>query len=258
MKPIKLYWTRGEKDGGKNFGDWLSPKLCEAISGKSVQYAPAKKCDMIAIGSILQRLRNHFWSHKVHVWGTGFIEEKGKCRLPHYVHAVRGQLTAATISNKSNLTLGDPGLLCGILLPDRKIEKKFSVGIIPHYVDYTNPIVIEFCKQANTTLIDVFSDTTDFITQVAQCEVILSSSLHGLITADALDIPNAWIKLSDKVRGNDFKFADYYSIFDLNSLQPFPLLADTKISALTTIRDSYHRPSIEQIKKDLYDSFPFK
>ena len=254
MKPIKLYWTRGEKDGGKNFGDWLSPKLCEAISRKPVQYASSKTCDMFAIGSILQRVR----SHKVHIWGTGFIEEKNKCKLPHYVHAVRGELTAATISNKNILTLGDPGLLCGILLPDRKIEKKFKVGIIPHYVDYTNPIVTEFCKQSNIRLIDVFSDTTTFLTEVAQCEIILSSSLHGLITADALNIPNSWIKLSDKVRGNDFKFADYYSIFDHKSVQPYPLLADTNVSELATIRDSYHRPSIDRIKKDLYDSFPFK
>lgn len=49
---------------------------------------------------------------------------------------------------------------------------------------------------------------------IARCEYILSSSLHGLVVADALGIPNAWILLSDKVHGNGFKFRDYHSAFN--------------------------------------------
>ena len=134
MRPIKLYWTQGLNDGGKNFGDWLSPKLCEAISGRPVVYASAKQCDMIAIGSVFQRLKNHFWNHRVHVWGTGLIEKHATIRSPHYIHAIRGKLTANTISGKSTNIFGDPGLLCVILLPARQIVKKFRLGIIPHDV----------------------------------------------------------------------------------------------------------------------------
>ena len=41
------------------------------------------------------------------------------------------------------------------------------------------------------------------IKQIADCEII-SSALHGLIAADSLNIPNKWIKLSNKLVGNNF------------------------------------------------------
>ena len=258
MESIKLYWFQGTNEAGKNFGDWLSPKLCEAISGRQVVYAPIKKCDMIAIGSIIHRLKNHFWGHRVHVWGAGLIEERPQFKTPHYIHAVRGQLTADKLINKQVEILGDPGLLSDILLPDRHLEKRFRIGIIPHYTDHHHPFVTEFSKQNGVTVIDVFSETIEFLQQVTQCEMILSSSLHGLIIADALNIPNGWIKLSDKIRGNDFKFADYYSTFGLNDIKPIHFAAASKISDYAQIYESWQRPNLDQIKQSLIKSFPLQ
>jgi pyruvyltransferase len=58
-------------------------------------------------------------------------------------------------------------------------------------------------------IIDVASGITEFVRAVKSCEVLVSSSLHGLICADAYGVPNAWIQLSDQVIGGDFKFQDY-------------------------------------------------
>ena len=52
--------------------------------------------------------------------------------------------------------------------------------------------------------------SVDFINKLCECEFILSSSLHGIILSDADHIPNMWIKLSDKVLGDGFKFRDYF------------------------------------------------
>lgn len=257
MQPLKLYWVQGLKEGGKNFGDWLSPKLCEAISGRQVVYAPANKCDIFAIGSIIHRLKNHFWSHRVHVWGAGLIEERPPFNTPHHIHAVRGKLTAAKLKNKSIETLGDPGLLSDMLLPDQHIDKRFKVGIIPHYVDQHHPDITAFSHQSGVTVIDVFSETIDFLQQVSQCEFILSSSLHGLIIADALNVPNSWIKLSNKIRGNDFKFADYYSIFELENVQPVTFSAAATTSGYAQTYESWQRPGLDRIKQELLKSFPF-
>jgi pyruvyltransferase len=41
--------------------------------------------------------------------------------------------------------------------------------------------------------------------------VILSSSLHGLILADAYEIPNKRLVIGNRLLGSDFKFMDYYS-----------------------------------------------
>lgn len=257
MKPLKLYWSQGLKDGGKNFGDWLSPKLCEAISGRQVIYAPVKKCDMLAIGSIIHKLKNHFWSHRVHVWGAGLIEERPRFNTHHHIHAVRGKLTAAKLKNKRVEVLGDPGLLSDMLLPNRQIDKRFRVGVIPHYVDQHHPDITAFSRQNGVTVIDVFSETVDFLQQVSQCEIILSSSLHGLITADSLNIPNSWIKLSDKIRGDDFKFADYYSIFGFDNVQPTSFSTTAKTSDYVHTYESWQRPGLDKIKQMLLKSFPF-
>ncbi len=256
-KPLKLYWSSGLKNGKKNFGDWLSPVLCEAVSGRKVEYAKPRSCDMVAVGSILHRLKNHFWSHRVHVWGSGLIEQCPPIRTVHNIHAVRGKLTAATLKNCPLPALGDPGLLSDILLAKRCREKKYQVGVVPHYVDQKRPEVLEFLKQPGTTFIDIFSDTLDFLQQVDQCEMILSSSLHGLIIADSLEIPNAWIKLSERVRGNDFKFADYYSVFGLEDMQPSPFSGETQVKDLDKIIDCYARPKLDSIKKYLHKAFPF-
>lgn len=255
---LKLYWSTGLKNGKKNFGDWLSPMLCEAISGRHIVYAKPRHCDLVACGSLYQRLNNHFWNHRVHVWGTGIIEKRTPYPTRHMIHAVRGKFTASTIINREISTLGDPGLLSDILLPEKKSVKKFRVGIIPHYVDQQNTAVIEFLKQSGVTFIDVFSETIDFLKQVDQCEMILSSSLHGLVVADSLGIPNAWLELSNLVRGEGFKFADYYSVFDLEEMQPYPFSATTTIKELDTIYDSYERTNIDQIKKNLLEAFPFR
>src|SRR5699024_12305737 len=52
---------------------------------------------------------------------------------------------------------------------------------------------------------DSIEDTLDAITS---CEVIVSTSLHGLILADAYGIPNAWL-IADTGYGKEHKFWDY-------------------------------------------------
>ena len=49
--------------------------------------------------------------------------------------------------------------------------------------------------------------------------------MHGRIIAEAYRIPFEWIKLSDKVLGNGFKFEDYLSATDRDSFrQTFNLI----------------------------------
>jgi hypothetical protein len=260
MKVLNLYWSTSLQDGRKNFGDWLSPVLCEALSGMKIVHARPNKCDLMALGSILAKAKNHLWNRRIDIWGSGLIEDIGTFKSPHRIHAVRGKNTAKAIRNQSVTVVGDPGLLCDMLLSGNVVRHKaHSVGLIPHYVDQNNPLVHEFLsRHPRSRMIDVFSDTLDFIRQVAACEVVLSSSLHGLITADSLGVPNHWMCLSDKVQGANFKFYDYYSIYGFERVCPFLLRPESSEAGVLALAEQYHRPGLSEIKKNLLHAFPFK
>lgn len=194
-----------------NWGDYIAPVICKYITGKgSVHVAENSgipERNYAIIGSILGWLT----SPSVVVWGCGFITEEGRLQGDIELRAVRGKLTRDIILKQGYSCpeiYGDPVLL----LPryyNPKVEKKYKLGVIPHYVDKE----VDWVKNPpeDVKMIDVCGDSHEFIDEVISCEMIASSSLHGLVVADAYSIPNIRIKLSDNVGGGSFKFRDYFS-----------------------------------------------
>ena len=107
-------------------------------------------------------------------------------------------------------TFGDPGILAAKLFPEKKSESENAkIGLIPHYVDQQSAW-ISYCEDNGVTVIDTLSSVENYFEKLQQCEVILSSSLHGIIFAHAYGKRALWVELSDRVIGNGFKFYDYY------------------------------------------------
>jgi hypothetical protein len=258
MKTLKLYWSSGLKDDRPNFGDWLSPLLCEFLSQRRVEHARPNRCDLVAVGSILHRLGHRWFNRRVHVWGTGLIEQSQPFCSRHYYHALRGKKTLACIvPAPAAPALGDPGLLCHLLLPDRPV-KKYALGVVPHYKDRRHPVITEFLdRNKHAFVIDVLDEPCVVIEQIAQCNMVISSSLHGLVVADSLGVPNVWIRPSQNVRGSDFKFHDYYGIFDIVP-QPFPLTGQTQLDNVLATAADHCRPGLVRIQADLLAAFPFR
>lgn len=253
MGAIKLYWSSSRP----NVGDWLSPRIVAAQTSRPIEHALAKKCELMAIGSILHKAKNYWWSPVVDVWGSGFMHDRAPSRSKHRLHAVRGKLTRERIVNAADAALGDPGLLVSSVFANvASANKKHAIGVIPHYTDNENTQLKAFLKRyPQAKFLDILNDVDSFIAEMTECEFILSSSLHGLIMADSFGIPNQWLVISDKVEGNNFKFHDYYSVFDI--AQPaFSDLDSLTLEKIEKIAAAYSRPGLQDAQKALIASFP--
>ena len=191
-----------------------------------------------------------------HIWGTGFIEEYpyDKMKLIRNnikFDIVRGELTRQGVSKvlrqELDVPLADGGLLAPYLIENKKIIKSDRIGIIPHYREKTHPAVRRLMDSVGerAVLIDVQDDSINVITQIAACDYIISSSLHGLIVADAFNVPNSRIKITDKLLGTGFKFDDYYSAFNMKKSPVFINDRDIELEEL------YYQPQVDyiQVKK---------
>lgn len=267
-RPIKLFWSRGygkHSDYRQNFGDWMSPLICEVLSRKRIVYASPLQCDLFAIGSILNRsnrthrLHRLGFSRSIDIWGSGSLKESHRFIQKHRYHCVRGKLTHERItSGPENPVYGDPGLLCQELLPANQGGKKKSIGFVPHEEEKNHPFVVSLLERIiGATLIDVHLPVCSVIEQINECEMVLSSSLHGLIVADALGIPNGWIKLSDQLPGGSYKFHDYYSCFGITNPAPVKLTLASNLNSIGDALADYRREGIEQVKQRLRSSFPY-
>jgi pyruvyltransferase len=97
-------------------------------------------------------------------------------------------------------------------------RKTYPMGMVPHVSEVSS--LRRLCPQG-VKVIDPADTPWKVIEAIASCERIMSQSLHGLIVADALDIPNLWLAPSVSMAGGEFKFLDYFSTLDARK-RPHP------------------------------------
>ena len=107
-------------------------------------------------------------------------------------------------------------------------------------------------------MIDVQDTPQNVVEKIAKCKTIISSSLHGLIIADSLGIPNVHVVVTDKLLGDGFKFDDYYSSYGLE--HNYINLKQESIENLNQVVDMYkvNFEVVEKKKQELIECFPFK
>lgn len=261
-----------------NMGDLLSPMIIEHCFGYKVERSSFLTAQMCAVGSCLAQYKLHgtplmkaqqtingFTHPTVRVWGTGFINysdcEGRFFKRDMRFYAVRGEMTRKNVERMTGRRLdiptGDAGILASELL-DELPEKRYDVGIIPHICDLNEELVsIAADKYENSMVINVKDEPLDVIKQLAQCRTVISSSLHGLIVADSLGIPNVHVLFSDRPLGDGYKFDDYYSAYGAEHVQ-----RDLRTEPMPEINEIYDLRSITpeaaaEKKKLMLESFPF-
>jgi len=152
-----------------------------------------------------------------------------------------------------------------LLLPrfyQPKSDKKYKVGIIPHYVDFDicNKL---FSNLENVKIIDVCNDVEKVVNDICECEMTISSSLHGIIVSHAYNIKSCWVKLSDKIYGDGIKFLDYYYSINLNEVKTSVNVDSTFLSeidnvdCLVDLIQKYPNPKFPINTEKLFKTCPF-
>lgn len=251
---IFLHWANS-----KNFGDWVSFELTRILSQRKPlstrsYYAFRNQTAYSCVGSTLQ------WSERIpyEVWGSGFISASSDLPTkPKKIHAVRGPLTRKklfALGVSCGNIFGDPAALYFNKFCKPLRSTNYKIGLIPHYADSKNAIIKKLSKNPQVILIDVFSDVDDIAAKCNECDVIASSSLHGLIMADTLMIPNVWLSLSETVTKGGFKFIDYF--LSVNRSEETPLAGDN-ISFFEIVKKAHLRRRMFSFE-ELLDACPFR
>jgi pyruvyltransferase len=237
--PIGLFFYRA-KSGVPNFGDELSPEIVSFLTGRRVDRAGRWLCELTGIGSILDRyvapkgraisaIRAAF-GRPVTVWGSGLISDRQAAQHSLNILAVRGKLTRDALSAPPETPLGDPGLLVAKMMKIGRPRK--GIGIVPHYTDKQHKMVKALSSLQGVRVIDVERGGSEVCADIAECSVVFSSSLHGLIVADAFGIPNQRLKFAGNLKGGDFKFLDYASALGRQEILARHLSAPDEVFSL--------------------------
>jgi len=234
---IPLFWSTYKNE--KNFGDELSPYIISELTGCKIkpiypihlktnnpfrfifrilnyflQYGPIsfsnnllrmRKRHVVGLGSIINVANKNSI-----VWGSGIMSKMDNIREADF-RIVRGPLTQERIKSlgyKSPIEIGDPGLLLSLLYKSQN-TKKYRVGIIPHVKDYQ--ILSSFIKNEEILIINLQTiDVKKILDEINSCEMLISSSLHGLIISHSYGIPALWFRFGNSIVGDESKYFDYY------------------------------------------------
>ena len=204
-----LYWWQ-PKNGGVNIGDHLSKVIVEAMLALRDRDILKKRDPgrrLFAIGSVLHNARDGET-----VWGSGINAKIADAqhrfsRLD--MRAVRGPLTRGWLMGRGISVpevYGDPALLMPEFYSSELIgaATKTPFVVIPHF----NEAAEKYAAYRDQLLLPNMKPLA-FVRALLGAETVVSSSLHGVILAEAYGIPAVYL---DSGNGeNRFKYDDYYA-----------------------------------------------
>lgn len=254
------YWVPDKKSGYSNFGDEISPlvvaemlKRC-GLTDTTVVPSTKDMPKLLAIGSVLHKAGNGDV-----VWGAGVNGKAWPTKLGEGlfldVRAVRGPLTRQVLLDygiECPEVYGDPGLLFPTLYSStiesvkKPDEKSAKIVYVPNLNDE------RFGPRSGKTLpqsimhVSPNNDPIRVARIISEAELVISSSLHGLVFADAYNVPcvplMSWFEPV-------YKYIDYFEGTGRANVK----LARTMIEAL----ESPPVPPQRIDMKPLFDSFPW-
>ncbi len=238
-------------DSVQNLGDTLSPIICEwMISKKNLSFEASvnKTYHLMAVGSILGG--NGFFDAVV--WGSGIksfdqIATLGKRKYIQKldIRAVRGPITRTALiacGYKCPEVYGDPAVLMPFIYNPTK-EKTYETGVILHYSQDLK--VSDSIKSINIRT----DNYKEFIDDICSCKKIISSSLHGIILAEAYGVPAVFLGTD-----RDYEMLKYYDWY-LSTGRKNVLIASTLEEAICMQPSAL--PELINMQNSIMEAFPY-
>ena len=190
------------------------------------------------------------------VWGSGIYPPQSRAkafcqkisRRKLDIRAVRGPLTKKVLEeygHKCPDVYGDPAILMPLIY-NPSVEKKRHELVIPQFI-YENDF---HTKHPDIHTISMnTSDYKHVIDEIVASEIVITSSLHGIILAETYGVPAVFFRALPKYK--DFKYYDWYQSTGRNSI----ILPDTYEEALETTPPPL--PDLSGLVKGLLNTFPY-
>lgn len=238
------YWDKTD-----NIGDALAPVIFNWITScysLDVNKTTGTTQHLLTVGSILG-----MHDFDAVVWGSGIhtrssilaVQKQSKFRKLD-IRIVRGPVTEMVLMQAGYSCpkkYGDPAALLPLIYSPEKIIKKYKVSIIPHISDMNN--------NSNYHMIDVRTkDYKKFIDEIVSSELVISTSLHGLIIAESYGIPAVFY--NNHIDDEIYKYFDWYY-----STERYDIKIVHSIEEAVSIAPM-RTPDITKLQNNLINAFP--
>jgi len=233
----------------QNLGDMLAVPIYDYMLSKNNldrNQKVGKTKHLYTIGSLIM-----IAYQDATIWGSGILMEepegliwkRSKTRKLD-IRCVRGPRTKKRLEENgydvSGCLMGDPGVLMPLIYKPEERKKKDYV-VIRHMSD-------DACSSSLNEVNIITNDWKETINQIYNSKLVISSSLHGLIIAEAYGIPA--IMLDKTEFGDHFKYEDYYMSTGRTTIPSYPTLEQALSAPVPTV------PDVSELQNNLLKTFP--
>ena len=240
------YWN-----GKPNLGDAISPVIVSYMlekKGLSLDDSVDKTKHLDAVGSVITA-----GIQDCTVWGSGVLYTTLGYRIKNRnldVRSVRGPLTRMVLMEYGyNVPeiYGDPAILLPEIYNNKKIKKEFKYGLVMHKngSDFFNDLDN---LDGTYKFIDIKTvDYKKFVDELLSVEIVISSSLHGIILAESYGIPAILVQPDFSL----FKYIDWYCATGRASFPIIKSLSEIKNHKIPEV------PDLSKMRENIKKAFPY-
>ena len=241
------YWLNKE-----NLGDSLSPVIVDWMLSKhnlTRDDYTQKTSHLYALGSIIgsSDFDAVIWGSGIHTQELIDLVKDQKNYVRYDIRLLRGPVTQKILMDAgydAPSIYGDPAIIMPYIYTPKKIAH-YNVSIIRHMQTKNSEQIPEEIHEINLAT----TNYKHFLNEIISSDLIITSSLHGIILSEAYGVPAIFYK---KGMDNELiKYDDYYQSTGRNSY----VAVDSLDEALQVT--PMPLPDLSKLRENIINTFPY-